>query len=126
MKTIRHYIDEAIDNGVVKNDKEIADRLQLNRSTISLWRSSKTAPNEDQAAALAELLGKPEIMAECGAARAETDKGRAVWERLARTLSMKTATQLVIMGCMTGLPALPSQNAQASENGVPAVTFCIM
>lgn len=71
MKALRLYLDEAIERKLVKNDSETARRLEVSRATVSDWRVGRTAPNEDQAAALAALLGKPEILAECMGARAK-------------------------------------------------------
>lgn len=112
MKPIRRYLDEAIDAGVFKNDSDIARQLGVHRSAVSQWRVGATAPNEDQAAALAALLGKPEVMAECMAARTRRPETRAMWERAAKTLSMATALSMVA-GVLVLLTA-PGNNANAS------------
>lgn len=96
MKPLRLYLDEAIDRKLVKNDSETARKLDVSRATVSDWRVGRTAPNEDQAAALAALLAKPEILAECMAARAKKPENRAMWERAARALSMPGACLSVV------------------------------
>lgn len=113
MKAIRLYLDEAAERGIVKNDNDIAERLGLNRSAVSQWRSGKTAPNEDQAARLAALLGKPEIMAECMAHRAKVPEARAMWERAARTLSMAASliAAVAVSFFLTPSPANASNGA---------------
>jgi hypothetical protein len=91
MKAIRFYLDEAAQTGIAKNDSDIARKLGVSRGAVCEWRVGRSTPNEDQAAALALLLGKPEIMAECMAARATPGPHRAAWERLAKMASMTTA-----------------------------------
>ena len=84
MKPVWMYLDEAAERGIAKNDSDIARKLDVSRAAVSRWRKELDAPAEDTAARLADLLGKPEIMAECAAARAKTPEGRRMWERLAR------------------------------------------
>lgn len=84
MKPIRIYLDEAKERGIAKNDSDIARKLEVTPQAVSKWRKGDDAPAEDTAARLAEMLGKPEVMAECAAARAKTPEGRRMWERLAR------------------------------------------
>lgn len=84
MKAISFYLDECISHGLAANDAEIARKIGVHRSAVSQWRLNMTAPAEDAAAKLDELIGKPEVMAECAAARAKTPEGRRAWERLAR------------------------------------------
>ena|GEM_PF-6302477 len=88
MKQIRKYLDDAKDTGIVRNDTEMAEKLNIGRATVCEWRKGRSAPNEDQAAALAELLEKPEIMAESAAARAKTERGKKTWEWVAATLAI--------------------------------------
>lgn len=84
MKPIRIYLDEAKERGIAKNDSDIARKLEVTPQAVSKWRKGDDAPAEDTAARLAEMLGKPEVMAECAAARAKTPEGRRAWERLAK------------------------------------------
>lgn len=112
MKPIRLYLDEAEDRGIVKNDSELARRLGVSRQSVNDWRKERTAPNEDQAAALADLLGKPEVMPECAAARAKTPAARAAWERLAKMASMTAGFAMLpfVVLYLTG----DSENAMSS------------
>lgn len=106
MKPIRLYLDEANDRGIVRNDNDLATRLHISRSTVSKWRSGERTPDEDQAAALADLLGKPEVMPECAAARAKTPQARAAWERLAKMASMHAAcSALIVANLLFASPA---------------------
>ena len=95
MRKIQTYLDEAIRAGLVKNDAELAQRLGVARSTVSRWREGDRHPDEDQAAALACLLGKPDILAESMAARAKKPENRAMWERAAHALRMSAALGIV-------------------------------
>lgn len=112
MKPVRHYLDEAESAGLVKNDSDIARQLGVSRQTICEWRAGRSSPNEDQAAALAALLGKPEIMAECMAARAKNPVNRAMWEKAAKTLSMAAAL-VVTIGVNLLLAPSPANAAPA-------------
>ena len=112
MIKVGKYLDEAIDRRIARNDSDIAKQLGVSRSAISLWRLGRSAPNEDQAAKLAELLGKPEIMAECMAHRAKEPQARAAWERLARMAMQSTLG--VIMGVTFVMSPTPA-NASTSN-----------
>lgn len=107
MKAVSLYLDECISRGVAANDADIARKVGVHRSAVSQWRLNMTAPAEDAAAKLAELLGKPEVMAECAAARAKTPEGRRMWERLA-----KIAAAAMIM-----LASFSSADTTASFDG---------
>lgn len=115
MKAVRHYMDEAADRGIVKNDSDLAHRLGVTRQSVSAWRKGDAAPNEDQAAALADLLGKPEVMPECAAARAKTPQARAMWERLAKVASMATAFSV--------LPFVVLYLTGDSENAINSIAW---
>lgn len=84
MKPVWMYLDEAQERGLAANDSDIAAKLGVTKAAVCEWRKGRSAPAEDAAARLAELIGKPEVMAECAAARAKTPEGRRMWERLAR------------------------------------------
>lgn len=114
MKPIWMYLDEAINKGIVKNDSELAAKLGITRASVSAWRSGKTAPNDEQAIALAELIGKPviELMAEAAAHRAKTPKSRTYWEQIAKysaDYASAAGIVLITLAC-----ALPSPEARAS------------
>jgi hypothetical protein len=86
VKQVREYLDEIIARGLAKNDSDIARKISVTRAAPCDWRNGRTTPNSDQAAALADLLGKPEIMAVCGMLHSKTDLGRATWKQLANSL----------------------------------------
>lgn len=124
MKPVRLYLDEAIQRGIVKNDAELSRRLDISRATVSKWRSGDRAPDDDEAVALAQLLGKPdgELLAECAAARAKNPTTRAAWERLARVASMTM--------CFTAVIGVALLAAPSPANAAPALkmqaSMCIM
>jgi transcriptional regulator with XRE-family HTH domain len=119
MKKIRLYLDEAKDRGIVRNDSELAQKLGLTRSNICDWRNGRSAPGEEQAAALAALLGKPEIMAEAMAARAKSEDARKMWERAARALAVSTTFCLIMSALL--YPA-DSHESETHKNN----SICIM
>lgn len=84
MKPVWMYLDEAQERGIAVNDTDIAAKLGVTKASVCEWRKGRSAPGEDAAAKLAALLEKPEVMAECAAARAKTPEGRRMWERLAK------------------------------------------
>ncbi len=86
MKEIRTYLDEAIERGLAKNDSDIARQLGIKPASVCEWRKGRNAPGEDQAAALAKMLGKPEVVAECMAHRTTREETRKVWEVIAQML----------------------------------------
>lgn len=123
MKPIRLYLDEAADRGLVKNDTDLGGLLGVSRSAVCEWRKGRSAPNEDQAAALAALLGKPEIMAECMAARTKRPETRAMWERAAKTLSL-AASLVAGAGVILLLSPSPATAAQLLVSAL--TTICVM
>ncbi|ANQ85053.1 hypothetical protein dqs_2015 [Azoarcus olearius] len=123
MIPIRRYLDEAIDKGIVKNDAELAAKLGVARSTVSRWRDGDRAPDEDQAAGLAALLDKPEILAACMATRAKVPEHRAMWERAAKTLSMAASFTAVIAANLLLAPS-PAKAAPLLETQVQQFVLC--
>lgn len=113
MKAVSLYLDECISRGVAANDADIARKVGVHRSAVSQWRLNMTAPAEDAAAKLAELLGKPEVMAECAAARAKTPEGRRMWERLARI-----AAAAVVVAAVTTHESYADVNTQRAYKGL--------
>lgn len=126
MIPVRRYMDEAIERGIVKNDSDLARQIGVTRQSVSAWRTGDAYPDSDQAATLAALLGKPEILAECMAARAKRPETRAVWERAAKTLSMTTALSMVagVLLLLTG--AGNSAYASSGCNEPRAITQIIV
>lgn len=92
MNEISRHITNAIEAGKVKNAAEIARRLGKSRATVSRWQSGDRTPEDEEARALAGLIGAPEelIMAECAAARAKDNATRDAWLRVARLCSGQT------------------------------------
>lgn len=123
MKAIRHYMDEAIDRGIVKNDADLARQLKISRASVCAWRNGESAPNEDQAAAFAELLNKPEVLAECMAARAKNPANRAIWERAAKTLSAATAS--IALAVITVVAPAPSPVHAATSYDLHYVNYIL-
>lgn len=122
MKKLHQYLDEAADRNLVKNDSDLANRLGITRQSVSAWRKGEAVPDADQAAALAALLGKPEILAECMGARAKKPANRAMWEKAANALRMSAA--LGIVGGVvlyTTAPALQAAPVLASAGAVSAL-----
>lgn len=113
MKPIRIYLDEAKERGIAKNDSDIARKLEVTPQAVSKWRKGDDAPAEDTAARLAEMLGKPEVMAECAAARAKTPEGRRMWERLARI-----AAAAVVVAAVTPHESYAAVKMQCAYKGL--------
>ncbi len=86
MRTVSSYLDELIDRRIARNDADIARLLNISRATVSIWRSGGSAPGEDQAAALAVLLERPEFVAVCMAQRTKREDTKRVWEVVAQML----------------------------------------
>ena len=123
MSAITRRIEEAIETGRAKNYSDLAHHLGVTPAAITEWRKERSAPNEDQAAALASLLGKPEVMAECMAARTRRPETRAMWERAAKTLSMATALSMVASVVLFTAPT----TAEAAPLLHSAIgTLCVM
>ncbi|WP_083483019.1 DUF3693 domain-containing protein [Thauera sp. 63] len=122
MSAITRRIAEAIDTGRAKNYSDLAHQLGVTPAAITEWRKERSAPNEDQAAALAALLGKPEVMAECMAARTRRPETRAMWERAAKTLSMATALSMVAVVLLLLTGAGNSAYASSGCNEPRAIT----
>lgn len=96
MKTVRNCITEAINAGTIKNKAEIARRLKISEAAVSRWWHEQCAPDEDQAAALAALLQKPEVMPISAASRAKTKEGRNAWAKVATLLATAAAVMMII------------------------------
>lgn len=122
MKPIWMYLDEAKQRGIAASDSEIGRLLGVTRQSVNDWRQGRTAPNEDQAAGLADLLGKPEVMAECMAARARTPEHRAAWERVARLCSQ--ATMALVAGAVVGLAAPSPPKPRRSWDSPERFVLC--
>lgn len=101
MKEMKHYLDEAIATGKVRNDSETARNLGVSRAAVSDWRTGRNAPSDEQAIKLARLLGKQEIelMAEAAAARAKTPEARTYWERIAKYSATYASTAAMTIAC---------------------------
>lgn len=112
MKPMHRYLDELIDQGIVKNDSETARKLNVSRATVSDWRIGRTTPNDEQAVNLASLLRKDpgELLAECGAARAKSPETRRAWERVAARIASYGVTV-----CALIMVIGHSEDARASQ-----------
>lgn len=125
MKTVRQYLDEAISAGLAKNYAEIADKLEVTRACVSDWKNGKSAPNDEQAIALARLIRKPEIelLAEAAAYRAKTAEARAYWEQIAKySATYASVVVIAISSLLAAINVTYSPNAQAqTQNGVNQV-----
>lgn len=109
MKPISRYLDDAIDERKANSDSDIARKIGATRAAVSSWRVGRRAPDDDQAVALAELLGiEPgEILAECGAARAKKPETRKAWERVAAKMAdVERLTVTVFRTCKDRLRTL--------------------
>lgn len=113
MKPVWMYLDEAQERGLAANDSDIATKLGVTKAAVCEWRKGRSAPAEDAAARLAELIGKPEVMAECAAARAKTPEGRRMWERLARI-----AAAAVVVAAVTPHESYADVNTQRAYKGL--------
>jgi transcriptional regulator with XRE-family HTH domain len=123
MKKVKQYLDEAADRGLVKNDSELAARLGITRQSVSAWRKGDACPDPDQAAALASMLGRPEVLAECMAARAKKPENRAMWERAANALRM-TAALGIMGGVVLYTTAFVLQAAPVLASAVAVSALC--
>jgi transcriptional regulator with XRE-family HTH domain len=117
---IRAHIDHAIQVGTLRNYNDLAQRLHVERGTVSKWISGRTAPSPNEARAIAEIIGMPEevLMAESEALRAKDAATRAAWLRVARlcSRSQETATTLALLAIatVTLLMTAPT-NAEANQ-----------
>lgn len=86
MRNIASYMDEGIAKKMVKNDAAIAKSLGVKSATVSRWRSGERAPDEEEAIALARLIGHPEeeLIAASAAARTKSPAAKAVWARIVK------------------------------------------
>ncbi|MBT9517331.1 MAG: hypothetical protein IV112_11610 [Methyloversatilis discipulorum] len=113
MKPVWMYLDEAQERGLAANDSDIAAKLGVTKAAVCEWRKGRSAPAEEAAARLAELIGKPEVMAECAAARAKTPEGRRMWERLARI-----AAAAVVVAAVTPHESYAAVKMQCAYKGL--------
>lgn len=123
MKTVRQYLDEAINAGLAKNYAEIADKLEVTRACVSDWKNGKSAPNDEQAIALARLIKKPEIelLAEAAAYRAKTEEARAYWEQIAKYSATYASVVVIAISsllaaiCVTYTPEAQAQTLNGAK-----------
>ena len=118
MKPTRLYLDEAIDRGLAKNDSDIAKKIGATRTAVCDWRAGNTAPSDDHAVRLAELLGKDpgELLAECGAARAKTPETRRAWERIAARMAASGITACVLIMAIEHSPDAQASAGEPIDN----------
>lgn len=118
MKPTRLYLDEAIDRGLAKNDSDIAKKIGATRTAVCDWRAGNTAPSDDHAVRLTELLGKDpgELLAECGAARAKTPETRRAWERIAARMAASGITACVLVMAIGHSPDAQASAGQSIDN----------
>jgi transcriptional regulator with XRE-family HTH domain len=114
MKEIKHYLDEAIEKQIVKNDADTANKLGVSRACISDWRRGKNAPSDEQAIALAQLIGKPviELMAESAAYRAKTPEAKSYWEQIAKYSATYASVAAIAVSSLVCVTHSPESQAQ--------------
>lgn len=108
------YLDAALKNGPA-NDTEVADMIGVNKSTVSFWRSGRSAPKWDQLEKLARL--------------AKIDKRRAVidfavWS--SKGAAKNAAESLLKSLPMLGIAALYALvGDHGNEPGTPLVLLSV-
>jgi transcriptional regulator with XRE-family HTH domain len=105
--TTNKWLDKYLATCYAKQDKEIAGKLRVRQSTVSIWRSGRAHPDAESIEKMTNAIGEPvgPWLAQIEAERARTPANRQVWLRLAATLG--TALAIAI----TALPATVTASA---------------
>lgn len=100
MKTVRDYLDEAIEKKWVSNDAEIARKVGVAPATVSRWRDGTRVPEDEEAVYLAEAImaDADELLPTCRALKTKDPEARAVWLRLAKraNITMSLAAMVIV------------------------------
>lgn len=96
---IAKEIDAGIRSHRIKNDSDLARKMNVSRTAVSRWRSGERIPEPAEAHRLANILGIDplQFMLACAAEREKDDATRSAWHTIARRLAAAaTVTAMTI------------------------------
>lgn len=123
MFSIATFLDSAKAGAGIDSDYRLAKVIGITHAAISSYRRGKSLPNEGILQQLCALSGDdPDIVAaQVQAARAQSDEGRSLWERVAlrlasdRRATIRTVSTAILSVLFTiGMIAAPADSARAS------------